>query len=59
MYRAAARALMVDEFGSLIPGASALEFPTEARALQAFNEAVARGEVVTIKLDPRDYTSVE
>lgn len=50
---------MVDEFGSLIPGTSALEFPTEAAARQAFNEATARGEVQTVKVEARKYDAVE
>lgn len=46
-YRTAACVLMVDKFGYLISGTSALEFLTEAKVLQAFNQAAARGEVVT------------
>lgn len=49
---------MVDEFGVMVPGTHALDFPTEERALKAFNAAAGRAEVQTIKV-VRDYILVE
>lgn len=49
---------MIDEFGTLIPGACVLNFSTEAAARQAFSEARVRGEVRRVKVE-RKYIVVE
>lgn len=56
--RDSARVNMLDEFGAMIPGSRVLEFPTEERARQGFNEAADRGEVQTVKIH-RKYIVVE
>lgn len=49
---------MIDEFGALVSGTRALQFPTEDGARQAYREAAARGEVQTIRVQ-REYIVVE
>lgn len=45
---------MVDDTGVIVPGTRALQFPTEAGARKAYQEAAERGQVKAISGE-REY----